>query len=107
MGVCSVVRTRSPYGSWRYYPDMSLNPIILCPGQGAQAVGMGKAWFEASPEARAVFEAADGQLGSRLGAPLSALCFEGPAEVLNRTDVSQPAIYTASVSCWRGLLAKQ
>src|SRR5262245_865749 len=83
------------------------NPIILCPGQGAQAVGMGKAWFEASAEARAVFEAADTQLGARLGAPLSKLCFEGPADVLNKTDVSQPAIYTASVACWRGLLAKQ
>lgn len=83
------------------------NPIILCPGQGAQAVGMGKAWFDASPEARAVFEAADRQLGSRLGAPLSKLCFEGPADVLNKTDVSQPAIYTTSVACWRGLLAKR
>ena len=84
---------------------MSLNPIILCPGQGAQAVGMGKAWFDASPEARAVFEAADKQLGSRLGAPLTKLCFEGPADALNRTDVSQPAIYTTSIACWRALLS--
>jgi [acyl-carrier-protein] S-malonyltransferase len=83
------------------------NPIILCPGQGAQAVGMGKAWFDGSPEARAVFEAADRRLGSRLGASLSKLCFEGPADALNKTDVSQPAIYTTSVACWRGLLAKQ
>src|SRR4051794_13330069 len=60
-------------------------PVILCPGQGAQAVGMGKAWFDASPEARSVFEAADKQLGNRLGAPLSKLCFEGPFETLNRT----------------------
>jgi [acyl-carrier-protein] S-malonyltransferase len=67
---------------------------------------MGKAWFDASPEARAVFEAADRQLGSRLGAPLTKLCFEGPADALNKTDVSQPAIYTCSVACWRGLLAK-
>jgi [acyl-carrier-protein] S-malonyltransferase len=81
------------------------NPIILCPGQGAQAVGMGKAWFDGSPEARSVFEAADKQLGNRLGAPLTKLCFEGPAEALNKTDVSQPAIYTTSVACWRGLLA--
>ena len=36
------------------------------------------------------------QLGSRLGAPLTKLCFEGPADALNRTDVSQPAIYTTS-----------
>ena len=84
--------------------EMPLN--ILCPGQGAQAVGMGKAWFEASVDARAVFDEADQVLGSRLGASLTKLCFEGPAEKLNRTDISQPAIYTASVASWRGLLAK-
>src|SRR5205085_5596467 len=90
------------------YHLLMSNPVILCPGQGAQAVGMGRAWFEASAEARAVFEAADRLLGSRMvgvAAPLSTLCFEGPAAALNRTDVSQPAIYVTSVACWRGLLA--
>ncbi len=84
---------------------MTLPPgsIILCPGQGAQAVGMGKAWFDHSDAARAVFSAADKLLGDRLGAPLSRLCFEGPAETLNRTDISQPAIYTTSIACWRAL----
>ena len=85
---------------------MSDSPIILCPGQGAQAVGMGLAWAKASSEARAVFASADEILGDRFGATLSSLCFEGPAERLNRTDVSQPAIYVTSVACWRGLLAK-
>jgi [acyl-carrier-protein] S-malonyltransferase len=80
--------------------------VVLCPGQGAQAVGMGKAWHDASPESRAVFAGADRVLGDRLGAPLSKLCFEGPAERLNQTDVSQPAIYVTSVACWRGMLAK-
>lgn len=82
--------------------------VILCPGQGAQAVGMGKAWYDASPEARAVFEEADRTLVGRLpgGATLSELCFNGPAETLNRTDVSQPAIYTCSVAAWRGMCAK-
>ncbi len=79
--------------------------VVLCPGQGAQAVGMGRAWAERSPEARQVFERADAILGDRLGAPLSRLCFEGPAERLNQTDVSQPAIFVASIACWRGLLA--
>lgn len=79
---------------------------MLCPGQGAQAVGMGKAWFDASPEARAVFQEADRILGDRLGAPLSSLCFSGPVERLNQTDVSQPAIYVCSVACWRALLAQ-
>lgn len=78
-------------------------PIILCPGQGAQAVGMGKAWADAHPPAAAIFEQAERLLGSRLGAPLSQLCFEGPAETLNRTDISQPAIYVTSVACWHAL----
>ncbi|MGD9689301.1 MAG: ACP S-malonyltransferase [Phycisphaerales bacterium] len=87
---------------------MTPSRIILCPGQGAQAVGMGKAWYDASPEARAVFDAADRTLAGKLphGARLSELCFSGPVETLNRTDVSQPAIYTCSVACWRGLLAR-
>lgn len=80
--------------------------VMLCPGQGAQFVGMGKAWFERSPEARRVFERADEVLGSRLGSALSTLCFEGPVDRLNQTDVSQPAIYVSSVACWHGLLAQ-
>jgi [acyl-carrier-protein] S-malonyltransferase len=89
------------------------NPrIILCPGQGAQTVGMGKNWFDhadanAKAAARDVFARADKVLGSRLGLQLSALCFEGPAERLNQTDASQPAIYTSSMACWAGWLAMQ
>ncbi|MBX3385004.1 MAG: ACP S-malonyltransferase [Phycisphaeraceae bacterium] len=87
--------------------NTSRSRIVLCPGQGAQAVGMGRAWAGASTEARTVFEKADRLLGDRLGGErLSTLCFEGPADRLNRTDVSQPAIYVAGVACWRGLLAK-
>src|ERR1043165_2462575 len=83
------------------------NPIIvLCPGQGAQSVGMGKAWFDASPDARKAFEEADRILGSRLGAPLTELSFAGPADKLNRTDVSQPAIFVTSVACWKGMIDK-
>jgi [acyl-carrier-protein] S-malonyltransferase len=69
---------------------------------------MGKPWYDASPEARAVFDDADRILAGRLpgGAKLTELCFAGPAEVLNRTDVSQPAIYVCSVACWRGLMAR-
>lgn len=77
--------------------------VLLGPGQGAQAVGMAKAWAEGSAAARAVIEEADAVLGDRLGAPLSTLMFEGPAENLNKTDVSQPAIYTASVASWHGV----
>lgn len=89
---------------------MTSPKVILLPGQGAQFIGMGKAWFDASPEARAVFAEADEALYGKLpaGAKLSDLCFgvAGGPELLNRTDVSQPAIYTASVACWRGMLAK-
>lgn len=66
---------------------------------------MGKAWYERSPEAKAVFDAADRILGPRLGGSLTSLCFEGPAERLNQTDVSQPAIFVCSLACWKGLLA--
>lgn len=81
-----------------------MSSILICPGQGAQAVGMSKLWCDASEAARTIFERADATLGDSLGAPLSQLCFEGPADTLNRTDVSQPAIYTASIACFAGWL---
>lgn len=86
---------------------MTTNRVVLCPGQGAQFVGMGKAWHDASSVAAEVFSKADRVVGSRLGAglTLSGVCFGGPAEVLNRTDVGQPAIFTASVACYRALEA--
>ncbi len=85
---------------------MTKSAIILCPGQGAQAIGMGKAWHAASAAARSAFEEADKALGSSLGSPLSELCFTGPADRLNQTDVSQPAIYVCSIACYRGLIEK-
>lgn len=81
----------------------TINVTTVCPGQGSQAVGMGRAWCEASDAAKAIFARADETLGDTLGAPLSTLCFEGPADLLNRTNVSQPAIYTCAVACWHGL----
>lgn len=65
---------------------------------------MSKQWCLTSDAARMVFEQADAVLGDSLGTPLSQLCCQGPAETLNRTDVSQPAIYTASIACLRGWL---
>ncbi len=76
--------------------------ILLCPGQGAQTVGMGHEWFQASAQARAVFESADTVLEGQLPAPLSELCFTGPAETLSRTDVSQPALYVAAIASAAG-----
>lgn len=61
---------------------------------------MGADLARAYAEARETFEEADAVLGW----PLSRLCFEGPAERLQETAVTQPAVLTASVACWRVLL---
>lgn len=66
----------------------------LFPGQGAQSVGMGKDVFDGSAAARRCFEEAD----AAVGAPLSTLCFEGPAEQLTLTENTQPAIVTTSMA---------
>ena len=73
---------------------MAAATFILCPGQGAQLVGMGKQLVNASPAARDLFDAAR----TILGWDLATVCFEGPADRLNQTDVSQPAIYVTSVA---------
>ncbi len=77
--------------------------VILCPGQGAQKRGMGKAWFDVSPAAKEIFEEADSILGDSLGLPLSEICFNDPHGEINKTNISQPAIYTCSVASWHGL----
>src|SRR5205814_731574 len=65
---------------------------FLFPGQGAQAVGMAGGLTAALPAAKALFDEAAGLLGY----DLLVLCVNGPAERLNATDVSQPAIFVAS-----------
>lgn len=85
---------------------MSTPLVILCPGQGAQAVGMGKVFAEKSQDSKAVFDHADRILGGALGASLSTLCFEGPADRLNKTDASQPAIFATSIACYAALKAQ-
>jgi len=73
--------------------------VFLFPGQGSQAVGMGKELADKYPVARRTFEEADEALGYKL----SELCFEGPEEKLKLTEITQPAILTASVAAWRVL----
>jgi [acyl-carrier-protein] S-malonyltransferase len=81
----------------------SSSPIaFLFPGQGSQAVGMGKELAGNYPVARRTFEEADEALGYKL----SELCFEGPEEKLKLTEITQPAILTASVAAWRVLQEK-
>ncbi len=72
---------------------------FLFPGQGSQAVGMSKDLAEKYSTARQTFEEADDALGYRL----SQLCFEGPEDQLRLTEITQPAILTASVAAWRVL----
>lgn len=64
------------------------------PGQGSQAVGMGQALAASSPAAAAVFAEADAALGE----PISRLAWDGPEEVLNRTEQAQPALLATSLA---------
>lgn len=66
----------------------------LFPGQGAQAVGMGKDVAAAWPEAAEIFETAN----EIVGYDLAEICFEGPGEKLSTTTVSQPAIFVTSAA---------
>jgi [acyl-carrier-protein] S-malonyltransferase len=76
---------------------------LIFPGQGSQAVGMGKALAEAFPQARAVFDEVDDALGQKL----SALMFEGPADELTLTANAQPALMAASLAGVRVLEAER
>jgi [acyl-carrier-protein] S-malonyltransferase len=75
---------------------------FVFPGQGSQKPGMGRELYEGVPESRAVFDEADRALGE----PLSRLCFDGPAEDLQLTANTQPAILTVSVAAFRALEAR-
>ncbi|HVG30276.1 MAG TPA: ACP S-malonyltransferase [Pyrinomonadaceae bacterium] len=72
---------------------------FIFPGQGSQYAGMGRALSEGYAAARGAFEEAD----DALGFPLSRLCFEGPAEDLQLTENTQPAILATSVAALRAL----
>ena len=64
------------------------------PGQGSQAVGMGKALADAFPAARAVFDEVDAALGEKL----TAIIWDGPAETLQLTENAQPALMAVSIA---------
>jgi [acyl-carrier-protein] S-malonyltransferase len=79
-----------------------MNPNVqaaafLFPGQGSQAVGMGKELAGQYPQAGQLFDEAD----TILGFPLSKLMWEGPEAVLNETVNTQPALYVHSMAAWR------
>ncbi len=73
---------------------------LVFPGQGSQSVGMGRVLAEAYPSIRRLYDEAS----SILGYDVAALCFDGPAEQLNRTEYTQPALLVSSLAA---LLALQ
>ncbi len=75
---------------------------FLFPGQGAQTVGMGKRLAESLPAARALYDRAN----EVLGYDLAKLCFEGPAEELDSTVRSQPALFVTSLAAVEALRAE-
>jgi [acyl-carrier-protein] S-malonyltransferase len=79
-----------------------MSVAFVFPGQGSQAVGMGKALTEAFPQARAVFDEVDAALGEKLTATM----WEGPAEKLTLTENAQPALMAVSVATMRVLQAE-
>jgi [acyl-carrier-protein] S-malonyltransferase len=76
-----------------------MSVAFVFPGQGSQAVGMGRALADAYGAARQVFEEADAVLGDKL----SAVMWEGPAERLTLTENAQPALVTVSLAAMRVL----
>ncbi|MBI3829655.1 MAG: ACP S-malonyltransferase [Planctomycetes bacterium] len=81
---------------------MPANPVLVFPGQGAQAVGMGKDLADACAEAAALFKRAD----ELLGFPLSKTIFEGPEAALVDTSVQQPALVLVSLAALKALEVK-
>ncbi|HZE07325.1 MAG TPA: ACP S-malonyltransferase [Gemmatimonadaceae bacterium] len=78
------------------HPLLAVDVVLLFPGQGSQKPGMGKDLADAFPLAKAVF----GEVDAAIGADISRLCFEGPAEELTATRNAQPALFAHGAAIW-------
>lgn len=79
-----------------------MKKAVMFPGQGAQSVGMGKDLYDTIPECAALFD----QANEVLGYDLKKIIFEGPAEALTQSDISQPAIFVVSMAAYTALKLK-
>ena len=102
-GKCDLIIV--PFDHLRHFPfnpQSDGNWLYIFPGQGSQHPGMGKDLADNFPAARKVFEEVDEALGFHI----SRLCFEGPAETLQLTENTQPAILSVSVAALRAMEAE-
>ena len=76
---------------------------ILFPGQGSQFVGMGKDFYDAIPECKALFDKAN----EVLGYDIAAICFNGPEDELKKSHNTQPAIFTVSAAAFEAMKLKK
>jgi len=90
---------RPNFGDLQRLSGAPMTAAFIFPGQGSQAVGMGKALAEAFPAARAVFDEVDAALGEKL----TAIIWDGPAETLQLTENAQPALMAVSLATLRVL----
>jgi [acyl-carrier-protein] S-malonyltransferase len=88
--------------SWSKIMRDGMSKAFVFPGQGAQTVGMGKAFADTFPQARLVFSEVDEALGQKL----SLLMFEGPQDELTLTANAQPALFAVSLAAIRVLEAE-
>ena len=86
-------------GRERIGVEQAMKRAIVFPGQGSQAVGMGRDFAETVPACKALFD----QANDILGYDLAKVCFEGPQEELNKSNHAQLGIFVVSVAAFRAL----
>jgi [acyl-carrier-protein] S-malonyltransferase len=85
------------------WKDIEMKRAILFPGQGSQSVGMGRDFYDAIPECRALFDKAN----KVLGYDIADICFNGPEDELKKSHNTQPAIFTVSAAAFEAMKLKK